>query len=227
MVVVPAFAGGEDGQNPIVAGIVGGGVAPPAEQVGERIDGERAVPEHHGGHHETPHQPVDSAQQQKGQPEGERGQQHIAIPIKPAQFGVFVQIGHELGIRLAPGIGEKPAHVRIPKPAQLGRMHVLVGVRIFVVPAVVAGPPKHASLSGALGADGQQKLKDPRRAVGAMGKIAVIARRHDNHADVVNANRQGEAAPRPSAEKHTGQGRQVHHREKKGGRPNVASPGPW
>src|ERR1700682_6757067 len=50
MVVVPAFAEREQGDQPVVLAGVTGFVAPRAEKVRERIDGERIVPQKHRAH---------------------------------------------------------------------------------------------------------------------------------------------------------------------------------
>ena len=54
MVVVPAFAERDQGQEPIILAGVGGGETAIAENVRERIDGERAVPEKNGAEEEAP-----------------------------------------------------------------------------------------------------------------------------------------------------------------------------
>ena len=40
-------------------------------------------------------------------------------------------------------------------------MDVALGIGVLVVPAVVAGPPQHALLGRALGAQGKQELEGP------------------------------------------------------------------
>src|SRR5258706_7919163 len=54
MIVVPAFAEGDQGEQPVVLAGVGGREAALAKDVGERIDGERAVPEEDGAQEKAP-----------------------------------------------------------------------------------------------------------------------------------------------------------------------------
>lgn len=57
MVVVPAFAEGDQGEEEVVAAVVCGVVAAAAVHVGERVDGEGGVPDEDG----TPEESDDEA----------------------------------------------------------------------------------------------------------------------------------------------------------------------
>ena len=92
-----------------------------------------------------------------------------------------------------------PADVRVPEPAQPRRVDVLRGVRILVVPAVVAGPPEHALLRGALRAEREQELERARRLERPVREVAVVAGGHHDHADEVGAEGQRGARPGPAA----------------------------
>src|SRR6266699_5751136 len=63
MIVVPAFAEGEQREEPVVAAGVGGLVAARAKEVRERIDGESVMPQKHRAQAEAPHKQVPSANQ--------------------------------------------------------------------------------------------------------------------------------------------------------------------
>ena len=115
MVVVPALARGQDGQDPAVAGIVRSGVTTLAEQVGERIDREGTVPEQDGGNHEPPYEPEGSSHQQEGEAQREGRQQLVAILVEPAELGILVKVGDESGISRVPCIAEDPADVGVPE----------------------------------------------------------------------------------------------------------------
>ncbi len=54
VIVVPSFAHGDEREKPVVARIVGRLVAPLADYVRKRVDGERAVPKKDRRHEETP-----------------------------------------------------------------------------------------------------------------------------------------------------------------------------
>ena len=63
------------------------------------------------------------------------------------------------------------------KPRRPRRVDVLRRVRVLVVPAVVARPPEHALLRGALRAEGEQELEPARRLERAVREVAVVGRR--------------------------------------------------
>ena|ERR1700730_4689818 len=54
MVIVPAFAEGQQGEEPVVLAGVGGLIATRAEQMRKRIDGEGVVPQEDGAQAESP-----------------------------------------------------------------------------------------------------------------------------------------------------------------------------
>jgi hypothetical protein len=112
--------------------------------------------------------------------------------------------------------------VRIPEAAQLGRMHVQWRVGVSVVPAMVAGPPQYAILGCALGSHRKKELEYSRRAESTMGEIAVISGCDHDHAHVVDANRQGEAAPRPAAKNNATQRDEMNQAEQQHGGPDPA-----
>ena len=119
-----------------------------------------------------------------------------------------------------------PADVRVPEPAQLRRMDVLRGVRILVVPAVVAGPPQDALLGGGLRAEREQELERARRLVRPVREVAVIGGRHHEHADEVRAEGQRGARPGPAARDDADHRGDMYAPERQGCDAEIARPGP-
>src|SRR5215210_3246699 len=61
---------------------------------------------------------------------------------------------------------------------------------------VLGRPPENALLRRALGKGGKDKLKYPARAVGAMRKVAVVARTDGEHAKPVESDSHSDRRPR-------------------------------
>src|SRR5882762_6748698 len=85
MVVVPAFAERQQGEQPVVLAGVTGFIAPRAEEVRERIDGEGVMPQQHGAQAEAPDEERPSADQP--QHHGECDGRHQVVLVQPAQLG--------------------------------------------------------------------------------------------------------------------------------------------
>src|SRR5882724_446824 len=84
VIVVPAFAQREQRKKPVVLASVGGLVAHRAEQVRQRINRERVVPEQHGAEHKGPKEqrkPADQIQRNAQQ----RGRNEMIL-VEPAQL---------------------------------------------------------------------------------------------------------------------------------------------
>src|ERR1700757_184071 len=132
MIVVPAFAEGDEGEEPVVFAGVGGRKAALAEDVGERIDGEGAVPEQDGAEEKAPDE------QGPGTDEPERhGQngwgQHVVL-VKPAEFGKFCEVTDVVEARVVIAIGKNPADVGPPETEQGGRVEIvfLIGIAVMM-----------------------------------------------------------------------------------------------
>ncbi len=79
MVVVPPLAGRGERQPEAVARVVAGRVAPAPEEVRQRVDRERAVPDQHRGDEEAPDEGVHAAEQQeRGGEQNHRHDLHVA-----------------------------------------------------------------------------------------------------------------------------------------------------
>lgn len=69
VIVVPAFAEGNESEQEIVAAIILGLESPRAPQMGQGIDRERAVPQEDGRKHESPHEHSEAADGEHGRAE--------------------------------------------------------------------------------------------------------------------------------------------------------------
>ena len=136
---MPAFTHGQQRQKPVVPGLVAGDVAAPAEQVGERVDAERGVPDCHRAPAEADHQSRQTGD--KIGYEGEKGRGQKGMPIKPPQLRVVSKVAHRFKARLRIARHEDPAKMRVKKTSQDRRVHIELGIRILVVPAMMGGPP--------------------------------------------------------------------------------------
>jgi len=181
VVVVPSFTEGEQGEEGVVAAVVARGIGARAPEVGKRVDGEGDVVEE-----EEADQPAADgrppAQRGDGNAEGQR--RHEVPAIEPAQLGEARQVLHPGERRRLPAGGEEPAHMAPEEAAPRG-VRVARAVGEAVVLAMVAGPPEHALLHGALGAHGQDELEGAARPEGAVGEVAVVAGGDEEHAGCV------------------------------------------
>ena len=75
-----------------------------------------------------------------------------------------------------------------------GRVDVLLGVGVQMVPAVLGGPPEHAALGRALGEAGEHELAGAAGLEGAVREVAVVAGADAEHAQQVERDAAG---PRP------------------------------
>jgi hypothetical protein len=85
VVVVPALAEGGDGEWPEVAAGVGGGVAPPPDHVGQRVDRERGVPQQDGRPEEAHDDAGPAGDEERGDAEAPRPDPVVAV--EEPQFG--------------------------------------------------------------------------------------------------------------------------------------------
>ena len=180
MVVVPAFAHGQQRQPPQVPAAVPGVEAPAAEAVGHRVDGEGRVPEQDGRDAEAPDQElgaghartrVDPAHDrpggQGGRSEGHR--RRVVVPVEEAQLPVAGEVGHDGAVHRLVGVGEHPQQVALHEPVDHRRVRVARPVRVPVVVPVVGHPPQRPALGGRGrhgGAGGLDRARHPERAVG-------------------------------------------------------------
>ena len=174
MIVVPALAQGQQRQQPVVARLIAGDVAPPADQVGQRVDAECRVPQRH----RAPAEADDQSGPARDRParHAEQDRRQVGMPIEPSQLLVSAQVADGFVVGHLVAGHEDPADMRVEEAAHDRRMHVGLGVRVSVVPAVHGGPPQRSALGRGLCHEGEAELQDPARPERAMREIAVIAR---------------------------------------------------
>ena len=157
MIVVPAFAKGKQSKPQVVLAMVFGVVSPGSEQVGDRVDGEGRVVQQNGGYEKSPYQGSDSGKSGPFlKPDGfaqkvaNRSQQNDRNPIKPIEeieFPEFQPVAN-LALERRNGIvGHEPEGVAPKETFGVRGMGVLFRIGMTVMPAVMSGPPKGASLT--------------------------------------------------------------------------------
>ena len=118
MVVVPAFSqGGESDQEAVAAG-VGGSVAAPAEDVGEGVHDERAVPQEHRADKEAPDQRAPSAEKENRDRKAYGW--HQEMTVQPVELGILREISDRAEVGLIVGVAQDPAQMG-PEKALLER----------------------------------------------------------------------------------------------------------
>jgi hypothetical protein len=113
MIVVPPFAERQQRHQPVVPARIARLVTPRSEQVGQRIDRERVVPQPHGAQAEAPDKQRPSADQNKDR--GQNDRWHQVELVQPAQFGKFRKVADVCERRNIIFIRNKPADVRSKK----------------------------------------------------------------------------------------------------------------
>jgi len=223
VVVVPPLARGEDRQRPVVARIVARLVAPLAEEVRQRVDRERPVPEQHGRDQEAPDERRGAADEPERRRERDGRHELQGRPVEGAELRVLGEVADELGVRAVVAGGQDPPDVRVPEAAVLGRVRVLGGVGVLVVEAVMGRPPEHPLLSRALRAEREQELKRARGLEGPVREVAVVGQGHQHHAREVGAEREHETGPGEPDQDDADDRRGVHPPEGEGGGPEVVA----
>ena len=141
--------------------IVCGGKAATAKDVGERVDGEGPVPEHHGADHEAPDQRVNPAHRKEDGCQDQRWNE-----VKAVEKAKLRVLGHVRNGVVVGGVktrGEDPADVR-PKEAALNRRMDIFGlVGIAMVVPVPGSPPKRPLLHGGPAPEGEKETETPGR----------------------------------------------------------------
>ena len=90
MIVVPALTHGHQGQQNVVLAGISGGVASATEDMRERIDRERAVPQNHRTDAIAPHQQAPATD--KEHQNGERHRWNQVIFVQPAQLRILLEV---------------------------------------------------------------------------------------------------------------------------------------
>ena len=178
--VVVALAHAQQRHEEAVAGRAAVRIGLPAEEVGERVDGEGGVV----GDHEAHGRAHDEATDRVAEGPAQQGRQHQAgrdphpgvvarlkadqrIALEVAHGGV-----HDLGVDLA----QHPAEVGVPEAA-LGVVGVEIAVGPPVVAPVVGGPGQGGVLEGAGAEEEQEGAQGRMSLVGPVGEQPVVPRR--------------------------------------------------
>ena len=203
VVVVPALAHGHEREDEAVLAVVGRRVAAPPEHVGERVDGEGAVPEQRPSRRASPRRaPTTPPARKSPTPSATGGTRKQRSSQRSSGYASEILdlalVGRVVLAR------DDPAHVAPPEAVELGRVHVAGQVGVLVVRAVVRRPPDHALLRRSSSrARARSELHRAARAEAPVREVAVVPRRHAEHAHVVEDDREEEPLPRPARATHT------------------------
>ena len=115
------------------------------------------MPQDHGADAIAPHQHAPAPGKEHADCQ-ENGRDHVVF-VQPAQLGILIEIANQFCLCVVIAIGQDPAHMRLKKAAQRGRMQILVRIRMAMMMAVIGGPPKHTLLRGHGGHKRHHELK--------------------------------------------------------------------
>ena len=158
VVVVPSLAHGEEGEEPVVAGVVAGHIALAPMHVGERIDAEGAV---------IDQRPCSRRSRPRGltSPRSEHRTASTAAGTSSnrcSHISSGIQVRSPTFTRSAVSCcGRRSSRHGIEEAFVTGRVHVVLGVGMKVVMAVLGGPPQHALLRTCSGPERQNELEHP------------------------------------------------------------------
>ena len=200
MIVMPAFAERDEGEDRAVAGIVVGFEAAFAHDVSHGIDAPGAVKEEGRADEETPneHLPAGGAEGGgegfEGDSEPEKGNgkedRHDEIEaIEPDELGELREILDLRVVGREIAFAGDPADVRPPESMDMWRVSIFRLIAVLVVMAMMIGPPERTALHGGAGEDREEKLTHARSAVGFVREIAVMDASNRKHADEVERDR--------------------------------------
>lgn len=181
VVVVPSLAQSHDGEQPVVTAGVGGLIPPRTEEVRQRIDGERVVPQEHSAQAKTPDKQMPSANQPKHG--GQRNGGHHMIFVQPAQLRIFREVTDVIQAGVIVFVGNDPANMRPEKAKKRGGVKIIFLIGKTMMMTVMCGPPQDALLRGGHGHEGNDKLEDAAGLESAMREITVVARGDEKHAN--------------------------------------------
>ena len=119
----------------------------------------------------------------------EHCRRQIGLPIEPHQFLESRQVAHRRIVGVIVPRHEDPADMRIEKSALHRRVHIELGVRVFVVPAVLGRPPQNAALGRSLRQERQHELEDRGRCGRRDGRNSDDSRRRSRRCAASKAPR--------------------------------------
>ena len=193
VVVVPALAERDEREQGIVARVVARRVAARAPAVGQRVDDEGRVEQHHGRDAEAPHQQLPRAGAQRRvdglEPCAERPQRHEergrhghVVAVEPAELRIAREVADQARARGEVLARQEPAHVAPEEAVLPGRVDIFRPVGVRVVMAMVRGPPQRSALHGGGAEHGEHELPAARGAERAMREVAVVEGGDREHA---------------------------------------------
>ena len=158
VVVVPAFAEREEGEQEAVAAVVAGREALAAEDVREGVDGAGAVEEDDGAD-EAPDDELSAGGAEAGmrvpEPRADAVEHHAdeerhegVEAVEEDEFGIFGEVLHAVVIGGEIARAGDPADVRPPEAVLPGRMGIRLLVRVLVMVPMVGRPPEGTALHG-------------------------------------------------------------------------------
>ena len=196
VVIVPALAERDEGEDGAVARIIVGLEAAFAHEMGHGVDTTGAVEKDGRADKKAPNQHLAAGRAERGgieleQPagaeerEGEGDGDDEVEAVEPNELGELrevLDLGVICGEIAAAG---NPADLRPPETVDVGRVGVVGLVGVEMVMTVVVGPPERAALHGGASAEGEDKLAKPGRAIGFVGEVAVVDAGDKKHPDEV------------------------------------------
>ena len=209
VVVVPAFAEGDEGKPEIVATLVGGFEALFAPDVGEAVDEKSAVEEEDGADEKAPDEKLTAVGAEPGgvffeepaggvEGEAQQGGDDEIEAVQEDQLRILGEVfdgavvGGEI---LAAG---HPADVAPDETVNQRRVRIFRGVRVLVVMPVGGGPPEGTTLDREIPPAGEDELHETRGLEGAMREIPMVETGDGEHAEDIQKCRDGHSGPAPA-----------------------------
>jgi hypothetical protein len=230
VVVVPAFAAGEESDPPVVAGVVLGLEAALAPEVGCGVDepcgveadgdAQEGSPEHHAECTDDRVRGAESGSDDELEDAGD-GERQPVILAEPDVDAVLGEVGgvaaEERGLRVQGAAGEDPAGVS-PPGAVVRSVWVALVVRVLMVDAVGGYPEDGSTLEGERAAHGDEVLDPLGGSVAAVREQAMIGNADaDVNREEVHDGEGGEVLP--GEEEERGDGSDVEEAHEDGGDP--------
>jgi len=213
VVVVPAFAAGEDRDPPVIAGVVFGLEAALTPEVGSRIDepggveadgdAEEGSPEHHadGSDHAVAgrQSSTESELQESGHDE-----RHVVVLRQPDVDAVAREVrsvtAEERGLGVESATGKNPTGVS-PPGSIVGGVGIACLVGVLMMDAVGSYPEDGPAFEGEAATSGDEVLQPTRCLVAAMGEQAVVGHANANvDGEEVHHEKAGQVFPRKEEE---------------------------
>ncbi len=209
MIVVPAFAQGDEGQQEAVAAVVIGLEASFSEEMGQGVDGGGGVEQRGGADEESPDEQLPAVRAEGGekmvqhgpgdeQSDGEKNWDHRIKAIEPNEFRIFGEVAHASVVGGKIPRATDPPNMSPPESVLPRRVGVVFLVGMLVMMAMLLRPPQGAALDGGGADDREAKLRKARGLESAMGKIAVIKSGDGEHSDHIKRERGYHCCPTPT-----------------------------